>query len=136
MSRSCCPMCCARSHRATAAATWTARAAAAARFAGRLHLIEGRFGDMLTLLGDAGVGALDGVVLDLGVSSFQMDDPQRGFSFRAEGPLDMRMGSAGRSAADLVNSLAEAELADLLFAFGEERRSRRVARAIVAARAQ
>ena len=111
-------------------------AALAARYPGRLHLIEGRFGDMLALLGDAGVSTLDGVVLDLGVSSLQFDDPARGFSFRAEGPLDMRMGGGGPSAADLVNALPEQELADILFAFGEERRARRVARAIVAARAE
>lgn len=113
----------------------TRGAALAARFPGRLHLIEGRFGDMLALLTEAGVTALDGVVLDLGVSSLQLDDPARGFSFRAEGPLDMRMGGDGPTAADLVNDLPEAELADLLFAFGEERRSRRIARAIVTARA-
>jgi 16S rRNA (cytosine1402-N4)-methyltransferase len=111
-------------------------AALAARFPGRLHLIEGRFGAMLALLTEAGVAALDGVVLDLGVSSMQLDDPARGFSFRAEGPLDMRMGSDGPTAADLVNTLPEAELADLLFAFGEERRARRVARAILAARSR
>src|SRR6185437_11239236 len=76
------------------------------------------------------------VVLDLGVSSYQLDDPARGFSFRADGPLDMRMSRAGPTAADLVNRLPEAELADILFAFGEERRARRIARAVVAARAQ
>jgi len=111
-------------------------AALAARFPGRLHLIEGRFGDMLSLLATRGVAALDGVVLDLGVSSFQIDDPARGFSFRADGPLDMRMGSDGPTAADLVNTLPQDALADLLFAFGEERASRRIARAIVAARQQ
>ncbi|HEY8288006.1 MAG TPA: 16S rRNA (cytosine(1402)-N(4))-methyltransferase RsmH [Acetobacteraceae bacterium] len=109
-------------------------ASLAARFPGRLHLLHGQFGDMLGLLAEAGVTALDGVVLDLGVSSFQIDDPARGFSFRAEGPLDMRMGKHGISAADLVNTLGERELADLLFEFGEERASRRIARAIVAAR--
>ncbi|MGE0223951.1 MAG: 16S rRNA (cytosine(1402)-N(4))-methyltransferase RsmH [Acetobacteraceae bacterium] len=106
------------------------------RHAGRLHLIEGQFGDMLALLAAAGVTALDGVVLDLGVSSYQIDDPARGFSFRADGPLDMRMGRHGKTAADLVNSLDERALADLLFEFGEERAARRIARAIVAARAQ
>ena len=111
-------------------------AALAARFPGRLHLIDGRFGDMLSLLAARGVAALDGVVLDLGVSSFQLDDPARGFSFRTDGPLDMRMGSDGPTAADLVNTLAQDALADLLFAFGEERASRRIARAIVAARQQ
>lgn len=110
-------------------------AALAARHPGRLHLIEGCFGDMLALLQAAGVERLDGVVLDLGVSSFQLDDPTRGFSFRTDGPLDMRMGKAGKSAGEYVNSLAESELADMLFEFGEERHSRRIARAIVAARA-
>jgi 16S rRNA (cytosine1402-N4)-methyltransferase len=109
-------------------------AALAARHPGRLHLIEGRFGDMVTLLAARGVVLLDGIVLDIGVSSFQLDEPGRGFSFRADGPLDMRMGKAGRSAQDLVNTLPESELADMLFALGEERHSRRIARAIVAAR--
>lgn len=103
---------------------------------GRLHLIEGGFGDMASLLQAEGVTALDGIVLDLGVSSFQIDDPGRGFSFRADGPLDMRMSRQGVSAADLVAELSEAELADTLFQFGEERLSRRIARAIVAARAE
>ncbi len=111
-------------------------AALAARHPGQLHLLEGRFGDMVALLAEGGVGALDGVVLDLGVSSFQIDDPARGFSFRQDGPLDMRMSGAGSSAAELVNTLPEAELADTLYQFGEERLSRRIARAIVAARAE
>lgn len=111
-------------------------AALASRHPGRLHLIEGRFGAMLDLLHGHGVTALDGIVLDLGVSSFQIDEPSRGFSFRADGPLDMRMGRDGTTAADLVASLPEAELADLLYELGEERLSRRIARAIVAARAQ
>ncbi len=110
-------------------------AALLARHPGRLHLIEGRFGNMLDLLGKFGVARLDGVVLDLGVSSFQLDDPARGFSFRGDGPLDMRMGRDGPTAAELVNALPERELADTLFEFGEERRSRAIARAIVAARA-
>ena len=109
-------------------------AALAGRFAGRLHLLEGRFGEMLDLLAAAGVAALDGVVLDLGVSSFQIDESERGFSFRADGPLDMRMEKQGKSAADLVNTLHESELADVLFTLGEERFARRIARAIVAAR--
>lgn len=111
-------------------------AALAAAHPGRLHLIEGRFGDMLAHLSAHGVAALDGVVLDLGVSSFQLDTPERGFSFRFDGPLDMRMGREGPSAADLVNTLPEAELADLLWELGEERHSRRVARAIVRDRAE
>jgi 16S rRNA (cytosine1402-N4)-methyltransferase len=111
-------------------------AALAAAHPGRLHMVEGSFGAMLALLGAHGVTALDGVVLDLGVSSFQIDDPARGFSFRMDGPLDMRMGGAGPTAADLVNRLAEGELADILYHLGEERLSRRIARAIVAARAE
>jgi 16S rRNA (cytosine1402-N4)-methyltransferase len=107
-----------------------------ARFPGRLHLIHGQFGAMLDLLAQRGVTALDGVVLDLGVSSFQIDDPARGFSFRGDGPLDMRMSRSGPTAADLVNALPERELADLLFELGEERASRRIARAIVAARTE
>ncbi len=106
----------------------------AARFPGRLHLIEGQFGDMLSLLARAGVDALDGVMLDLGVSSFQLDDAARGFSFRADGPLDMRMAKHGTTAAELVNTLPEGELADILYQFGDERASRRIARAIAAAR--
>ncbi len=111
-------------------------AALAARHPGRLHLVHGDFGDLLALLAARGVGSLDGVVLDLGVSSFQIDDPARGFSFRADGPLDMRMDRSGPTAADLVATLSERDLADTLFQFGEERRSRRIARAIVAARAE
>lgn len=109
-------------------------ASLAARFPGRLHLIHGQFGDMLALLAERGVTELDGVVLDLGVSSFQLDEPVRGFSFRGDGPLDMRMSRSGPTAADMVNALPERELADTLFELGEERASRRIARAIVAAR--
>jgi 16S rRNA (cytosine1402-N4)-methyltransferase len=104
------------------------------RFAGRLKLIAGRFGDMVRLLAGVGVTRADGVALDLGVSSMQLDRPERGFSFRADGPLDMRMEQSGRSAADLVNALEESALADLLHDLGEERRARAVARAIAAAR--
>lgn len=111
-------------------------AALAQRFAGRLHLIEGRFGDMLSLLRDRGITALDGVVMDLGVSSFQLDQAERGFSFRADGPLDMRMEKSGPSAAELVNNLPERDLADIIYRFGEERFARRIARAIVARRAE
>jgi 16S rRNA (cytosine1402-N4)-methyltransferase len=109
-------------------------ASLAARFPGRLHLLQGAFGDMVALLDQEGVTHLDGVVLDLGVSSFQLDDPERGFSFRFDGPLDMRMGKHGTSAADLVNTLPERALADVLYELGEERASRRIAHAIVAAR--
>ena len=111
-------------------------AALAARFPGRLHLVPGCFGDMAALLAERGVTQLDGVVLDLGVSSFQLDQAERGFSFRTDGPLDMRMGRDGPTAADLVNRLPEAELADILYTFGEERLSRRIAKTIVAARAE
>ena len=108
-------------------------AALKARHGARLTLIEGRFGDMDRL---SPARALDGIALDLGVSSPQIDDPARGFSFRGDGPLDMRMGRDGLSAADIVNDWPEAELADAIFALGEERHSRRVARGIVAARAE
>jgi len=120
-------------------------AAAAARgraladsYDGRLHIVEGRFGDMGELLADMS-GEIDGVALDLGVSSMQLDEAERGFSFRADGPLDMRMegpAAEGRpTAADAVNSLPEEDLADIIYEYGEERRARQVARAIVAARA-
>jgi 16S rRNA (cytosine1402-N4)-methyltransferase len=105
-----------------------------ARYAGRLTLVEGRFSQMDMLLEDAGETGSDGVVLDLGVSSFQLDQAERGFSFRADGPLDMRMGRAGTSAADLVNTADETILIDIIGTLGEERFARRVARAIVAAR--
>jgi 16S rRNA (cytosine1402-N4)-methyltransferase len=82
----------------------------------------------------AGEGALDGVALDLGVSSMQLDQAERGFSFMRDGPLDMRMSGEGESAADIVNTYAEADIADILFRLGEERRSRAIARAIVARR--
>jgi 16S rRNA (cytosine1402-N4)-methyltransferase len=107
-----------------------------AAFPGRLTLVEGRFGAMDRLLAAAGVTLVDGVVFDLGVSSFQLDDPARGFSFQADGPLDLRMGADGMSAADVVNGTAEDDLADMLHRFGEERRARAVARAIVRARSQ
>lgn len=109
-------------------------AALAARCPGRLHLFEGRFGEMVALLARAGVDTLDGVLLDLGVSSFQLDEAARGFGFREDGPLDMRMEARGTSAAELVNTLSERELADILYEFGEERMARRIAYAIVAAR--
>ncbi|MCX7383119.1 MAG: 16S rRNA (cytosine(1402)-N(4))-methyltransferase RsmH [Alphaproteobacteria bacterium] len=107
----------------------------AARYPGRLHLLEGGFADMVALLEGVGIRRLDGVVFDCGVSSFQIDDPGRGFSFRFEGPLDMRMSRSGPTAADLVNTLSEGELADIIYQYGEERLSRRIAKAIVAARA-
>jgi 16S rRNA (cytosine1402-N4)-methyltransferase len=101
---------------------------------GRLVLIEGRFGAMESLLDEAGAGPIDGVALDLGISSMQLDQPERGFSFQSDGPLDMRMGGEGPSAADLVNQADEATLSEWFWRYGEERHARRVARAIVAAR--
>jgi 16S rRNA (cytosine1402-N4)-methyltransferase len=109
-------------------------AALAARHAGRLTLVEGCFGDIERLVGEVAPGPVAGVALDLGVSSTQLDSPERGFSFRHDGPLDMRMSHTGQSAADLVANLAEEELAGLIRSLGEERFARRVARAIVAAR--
>ncbi|MBR0655693.1 16S rRNA (cytosine(1402)-N(4))-methyltransferase RsmH [Plastoroseomonas arctica] len=106
-------------------------AALAARFPGRLHLVETRFGAMLEALAERGVTTLDGVVMDLGVSSFQLDEGERGFSFRAEGPLDMRMGRDGPSAAELVNGLDAESLAKILSELGEERHARKIARAIL-----
>ncbi len=120
--------------------------ALAARHADRLNLIHGRFGAMDDLLGAHQVVAVDGIALDLGVSSMQLDQAERGFSFRTKGPLDMRMGAraagddagddgdAGPSAAEVVNEFSETELADIIHRYGEERRARQVARAIVAAR--
>jgi 16S rRNA (cytosine1402-N4)-methyltransferase len=104
----------------------------AAQYGDRLRLVQGTFSDLDSLAGEP----LDGVVLDLGVSSMQLDQPGRGFSFLRDGPLDMRMSQSGQSAADLVNEAPEALLADILFQFGEERAARRIARAIVAARAE
>ncbi|GBR38613.1 16S rRNA (cytosine(1402)-N(4))-methyltransferase RsmH [Komagataeibacter oboediens] len=102
----------------------------------RLHLLHGGFADMADLLAGDGVTTVDGIVLDLGVSSYQIDEAERGFSFRMDGPLDMRMNDTGPTAADVVNTLPESELADIIYHYGEERLSRRVARAIVAARAE
>lgn len=104
------------------------------RYDGRLNLIVGRFGEMTRLLAAEGVTAADGVALDLGVSSLQFDRAERGFSFRYDGPLDMRMERSGRSAADVVNTADEGDLADIIHTYGEERRARQIARAIVAAR--
>jgi len=101
---------------------------------GRLHLVADVYSRMGEALADHGIDQVEGVTLDVGVSSMQLDRADRGFSFQADGPLDMRMGRSGMSAADFVNTADEAEIADVLFHFGEERQSRRVARAIVAAR--
>lgn len=100
----------------------------------RLVLHPRRFSEMVASLAEAGVSEVDGVVMDIGVSSMQLDQPERGFAFAADGPLDMRMGQDGESAADFLNTAAEGAIADVLYQYGEERQSRRVARAIVAAR--
>ncbi len=105
-----------------------------AQSAGRLALIEATFGDLAAEARDAGFAHLDGIVLDIGVSSMQLDQAERGFSFRFDGPLDMRMAASGQSAADLVNEGEEADLADIIYHYGEERRARAVARAILEAR--
>jgi len=102
--------------------------------AGRLTLIEDRFSNLDNAARDAGFTEADGVVLDLGVSSMQLDTAERGFSFRLDGPLDMRMSGQGASAADVVNAAGERDLANIIFILGEERHSRSVARAIVKAR--
>ena len=98
-------------------------------FGDRIEFVQGTFSDM-----DQYAQNLDGVVLDLGVSSMQLDLAERGFSFMKEGPLDMRMSQSGTSAADLCNELDEEELADIIYLYGEERASRRIAKAIVKAR--
>jgi 16S rRNA (cytosine1402-N4)-methyltransferase len=106
------------------------------RAARRLNIVCGEFAALDRIAGDLGIAAVDGVVLDIGVSSMQLDTAERGFSFRLDGPLDMRMGAAGPSAADVVMHASERDLADIIFLLGEERRSRAVARAIVAARGE
>lgn len=105
-------------------------------FPDRLRLIHGQFGAMRDLLQAQGVSTVDGVVLDLGVSSPQIDEPARGFSFAHDGPLDMRMDATGQTAADVVNTAEESDLANIIYTLGEERLSRRIARAIVAARTE
>jgi 16S rRNA (cytosine1402-N4)-methyltransferase len=105
----------------------------AERYSGRLTTIEGRFGDMVRLLAPIASGPIAGIAFDLGVSSVQLDRPERGFSFRFDGPLDMRMSREGQTAADLIASLSERQLAELIRELGEERFARRVARAIGAA---
>lgn len=99
-------------------------------------MIHGRFSQMKELLESRGVKVVDGIALDLGVSSPQLDQQERGFSFRFEGPLDMRMGQEGPTAADVINHYSEAQLSDIIFTYGEERYARRIARAIVKARAE
>ena len=110
-------------------------AALGARYGARLTMLDGCFSDMAALLATRGITHVDGIALDLGVSSTQLDDPTRGFSFRADGPLDMRMGRTGESAAELIGRLSEHELATVIRDLGEERHARRVSRAIVTARA-
>ncbi len=104
------------------------------KYDGRLTLLQGCFGDMVSIMADEGISRVDGVMLDLGVSSPQIDDPKRGFSFRYDGPLDMRMECEGPTAADFINHASEEEIADVIFQYGEERYSRRIARGIVEAR--
>ncbi|OZB13613.1 MAG: 16S rRNA (cytosine(1402)-N(4))-methyltransferase [Hyphomonas sp. 34-62-18] len=102
----------------------------------RLIPLLGCFGDLDTLAEQAGHASVDGVVLDIGVSSFQIDQAERGFSFMKDGPLDMRMGGSGPSAADVVNRMSEKGLADVIFRLGEEKNARRIARVLVQRRAQ
>jgi len=106
------------------------------RFPGRLKFVLGRYAEMREIAEREGIGAIDGVALDLGVSSMQLDEPERGFSFAQDGPLDMRMGAEGLTASDLVNALPERDLAAILSTLGEEKRARSIARAIVARRAE
>ncbi|HML42987.1 MAG TPA: 16S rRNA (cytosine(1402)-N(4))-methyltransferase RsmH [Hyphomicrobium zavarzinii] len=107
-----------------------------AEFGGRLSLVSETFSNMEEAAASAGAERVHGVVLDIGVSSMQLDDPARGFSFLRDGPLDMRMSQNGPSAADVVNHMDEEDLANILFNLGEERRSRAIARAIVKARTE
>lgn len=98
---------------------------------GRFSILAGVYGDMQELLTREGVDQVDGIALDIGVSSMQIDEAERGFSFMNDGPLDMRMSATGATAADIVNTESEEELVRIIFRFGEERRARAVARAIV-----
>ncbi|MBM3618517.1 MAG: 16S rRNA (cytosine(1402)-N(4))-methyltransferase RsmH [Alphaproteobacteria bacterium] len=102
----------------------------------RFTFLSGAFGDMERLLADAGVDSVDGIVLDIGVSSMQLDEAERGFSFKRSGPLDMRMAQTGVTAAEFVNNASEADLTDIISHYGEERAAKRIAKAIVAARAE
>jgi 16S rRNA (cytosine1402-N4)-methyltransferase len=113
----------------------SAGAALAAESSGRLKLVEGRFGDLDAIAKNLGFDKLDGVALDIGVSSMQLDEAERGFSLRFDAPLDMRMEGKGRTAADILLEEDEAALADILFHYGEERAARKIARAVVADRA-
>lgn len=113
-------------------------ASAMAPYAERFRFVAGCFGDVAALLNEIDVPQVDGLVLDLGVSSFQIDQAERGFSFRFDGALDMRMnyGSSEETAADIVNTYDETELANIIYKYGEERHSRRIARKIVERRAE
>jgi 16S rRNA (cytosine1402-N4)-methyltransferase len=104
------------------------------RSGGRLTLVEDRFSNLDDICAAQGISSVDGVVMDVGVSSMQLDEAGRGFSFRLGGPLDMRMSQDGPTAADVIANASEADLANIIYVFGEERHSRAVARAIVAAR--
>ena len=104
------------------------------RSAGRLTLVEDRFSNLADICAAQGIASVDGVVMDVGVSSMQLDEAGRGFSFRNDGPLDMRMGHDGPTAAEVIAKASEVDLANIIYIFGEERHSRGVARAIVAAR--
>jgi 16S rRNA (cytosine1402-N4)-methyltransferase len=106
------------------------------RFGGRVRLIEGHFAAIGSLLEGLGVGKASGILADLGVSSLQLESADRGFSFRREGPLDMRMGREGPTAGEIVNRYSEAELSKILWEYGEERQARRIARAIAGARGE
>jgi len=106
------------------------------RFGERVTLVRGRHESLIEILKQQRIDTVSGLLADLGVSSMQLDDAARGFSFRFEGPLDMRMGSEGRTAADLVNSLDEWELTKIIRDYGEEPMARRIAGAIVAARSE
>ncbi|HET9845256.1 MAG TPA: 16S rRNA (cytosine(1402)-N(4))-methyltransferase RsmH [Nitrospira sp.] len=105
-------------------------------FGDRAVIIKGHFVELKRFLAERSISQVDGVLFDLGASSPQLDDPTRGFSFQSEGPLDMRMDRSGPTAADIVNGLDEIQLADMMYRWGEERYSRRIARALVRARQQ
>jgi 16S rRNA (cytosine1402-N4)-methyltransferase len=106
----------------------------AGKYDGRLRLIQSAFAELGAIFNQD--NQVDGIVFDLGVCSVQLDQPERGFSFRFDGPLDMRMEKTGRDASDIVNSYSEKQIADILWQFGEEKASRRIAKAIVSARAE
>lgn len=106
----------------------------AKEYKGRFMFAEGRFGDMETILKESGIEKVDGILLDIGVSSMQIDTPRRGFSFMNDGPLDMRMEGEGRDAQFLINNAEEEEIAGIIFRYGDEKFSRRIARQIVNAR--